>query len=163
MDRRYIVIARLPVGILGEDAANLLGSLLVSIFQLSAMARATNAEEEYADFHLFVDEMYRFTTDSFASILSEARKGWLCLVLTHQYVDQLSREVQLAVLGNVGTLIAVRLGTRDAAALAPEFAPRSAESLPELARGEVCVCLLHQGELLARILGDAIAPPPLTP
>jgi energy-coupling factor transporter ATP-binding protein EcfA2 len=158
MDRRYIVIARLPVGILGEDAANLLGSLLVTSFQLAALARASDAEAEYADFHLFVDEMYRFTTDSFASILSEARKGKLCLVLAHQYVDQLSREVQLAVLGNVGTLIAFRLGARDAQALAPEFTPRSAESLRDLARGEICIRLLNDGELLDPIMAKTLLP-----
>jgi len=90
MDNGRLFIANLSKGQLGHDKANLLGSLLVTQFQLGAMARANRPESERRDFYLFIDEFQNFSTDAFASILAEARKYRLCLTLSHQYIDQLS-------------------------------------------------------------------------
>ena len=84
MDNRRIFIANLSKGLIGEDKANLLGAILVSEFQLAAMSRARIREEERVDFFLYVDEFQNFTSDSFASILSESRKYRLCLSLSHR-------------------------------------------------------------------------------
>jgi type IV secretory pathway TraG/TraD family ATPase VirD4 len=98
-----------------------LGSFLVAQFQLAAMQRANTGEEERRDFHLYIDEFQNFTTDSFRSILSEARKYRLCLALGHQYISQLPESLRSAVFGNVGTMIALRVGYEDAEILAAHF------------------------------------------
>src|SRR5205814_851121 len=121
MDNQRLFIANLSKGHLGDDKANLLGSLLTTQFQLGAMARANRPEADRRDFYLFIDEFQNFSTDAFASILAEARKYHLCLVLSHQYIDQLSLPVRQAVFGNVGTLIAFRAGYNDAQILENEF------------------------------------------
>lgn len=121
IDNRRILIANLSKGKLGEEKANLLGSLLTTQFQLAAMQRSEIPEAQRRDFHLFIDEFHNFTTDSFAAILAEARKYRLCLTLSHQYMDQLSPIVRPAVFGNVGTILAFRVGHTDADALAKEF------------------------------------------
>ncbi len=122
MDTGRVFIANLSKGKLGADKANLLGSLLTTQFQLAAMSRTDTPEDERRDFHLFIDEFHNFTTDSFASILAEARKYRLCLTLSHQYLDQLTPEIRQAVFGNAGTMITFRLGHTDAELLAKEFA-----------------------------------------
>ncbi|MEW6156560.1 MAG: type IV secretion system DNA-binding domain-containing protein [Verrucomicrobiota bacterium] len=94
MDNGRLFIANLSKGQLGHDKANLLGSLLVTQFQLGAMARATKPEADRRDFYLFIDEFQNFTTDAFASILAEARKYRLCLTLSHQYIDQLALPIR---------------------------------------------------------------------
>src|SRR5580698_703437 len=88
MDNRRILIANLSKGLLGEDKANLLGSLLVTSFELAALERVDTPEDKRQDFNLYVDEFQNFATDSFTAILSEARKYRLCLTLSHQYLDQ---------------------------------------------------------------------------
>lgn len=135
MDRGRIFIANLSKGRIGEAGANLLGSLLVAYFGLAAMQRVDVQEDDRRDFHLFVDEFQNFTTTAFPSILSEARKYRLCLILAHQYLDQLPDDVRLAVFGNVGTLQCFRVGNRDGAFLAGEMGERTrAEDLTALAR-----------------------------
>lgn len=114
MDNRRILIANLSKGLLGEDKANLLGSLLVNAFQVAALSRADAPEENRLDFHLYIDEFHSFSTDTFATIVSEARKYRLCLTLSHQYISQLSKPVRDAVFGNVGTIVAFRVGETDA-------------------------------------------------
>ena len=121
MDNRRILIANLSKGLLGEDKANLLGSLLVTSFELAALQRADMPEDERQDFHLYIDEFHNFTTDSFATILSEARKYRLCLTLSHQYLDQLRDSVRHAVFGNAGTIICFRVGGKDAKIMSEEF------------------------------------------
>ena len=121
MNDRRVFIANLAKGKLSAEKSNLLGSLLATQFQLAAMSRAARPETERQDFFLFIDEFQNFTTDVFASILSEARKYRLCLTLSHQYVQQLPAVIQQAVFGNVGTLIAFRVGHVDADSLAKEF------------------------------------------
>jgi hypothetical protein len=121
MDRGRILIANLSKGALGEDKSNLLGSLLVTGFQLAAMSRNNVAMSGRPDFFLYVDEFQNFATDSFASILSEARKYRLNLTLAHQYTRQLREPIRDAVFGNVGTMIAFRVSESDAGVLAREY------------------------------------------
>ncbi len=147
MDNRRIFIANLSKGRLGEDKTNLLGSLLVSRFQTAAMERADVPEESRTDFYLYIDEFPNFTTDSFAGILSEARKYRLNLTLSHQYAEQMTEEVRHAVFGNVGSLVSFRVGQRDAEMLASEFGSGySPGQFTDLANYEVRARLLVGGE-----------------
>jgi hypothetical protein len=147
MDNERIFIANLSKGKLGEDKANLLGSLLLTKFQLAAMGRANIPENERKDFFLFVDEFHNFSTDSFASVLSEARKYRLCLTLSHQYIEQLLPEIRNAVFGNVGSIVSFRVGNTDADVLAKEFGnDYKPERFTELGNHEVRVKLLECGE-----------------
>ena len=146
MDNGRLFIANLSKGKLGHDKANLLGSLLVTQFQLAAMARANQPEESRRDFYLFIDEFQNFSTDAFTAILAEARKYRLCLILSHQYVDQLTIPVRQAVFGNVGTLISFRIGSTDAEVLRQEFGKEfAAEQLVDLDRFEMVVKLMEGG------------------
>jgi energy-coupling factor transporter ATP-binding protein EcfA2 len=146
MDNARLFIANLSKGSLGHDKANLLGSLLTTQFQLGAMARASRPESERRDFYLFIDEFQNFSTDAFASILAEARKYRLCLTLSHQYIDQLSPPIRQAVFGNVGTLIAFRIGHPDAEVMEKEFGNTfPASTLADLDRYEAVVKLLEDG------------------
>jgi energy-coupling factor transporter ATP-binding protein EcfA2 len=146
MDNGRLFIANLSKGQLGHDKANLLGSLLVTQFQLAAMARANRPESQRRDFSLFIDEFQNFSTDVFASVLAEARKYRLCLTLSHQYIDQLSLPVRQAVFGNVGTLIAFRVGYADAEIMEMEFGKTfPASTLADLDRYEAAVKLLEDG------------------
>lgn len=123
MDNRKIFIANLSKGILGEAGATLLGALLISHFQTTAMARVTKPLPERTPFFLYIDEAHSFITKTLIDILSEARKFGLSLFLTHQFFDQLPDDIQKSILGNVGTLIAFRLGSKDAKTVAEEFYP----------------------------------------
>jgi hypothetical protein len=144
MDNERLFIANLSKGHLGHDKANLLGSLLTTQFQLAAMARADKPEAERRDFYLFIDKFQNFSTDAFASILAEARKYRLCLNLSHQYIDQLSLPVRQAVFGNVGTLIAFRIGYPDAEVMEKEFGKEiPAIAIADLDRYEAVVKLLQ--------------------
>jgi energy-coupling factor transporter ATP-binding protein EcfA2 len=131
MNNRRILIANLAKGAIGEQAANLLGSLLVSHLQLIAMERGALAPQERVPFFVHVDEFQTFSSDAFASLLSEARKFAVHFALANQYTDQLSHTVRTAVIGNAGTLIAFRVGSRDAELLAPEFRPMDAGALAD--------------------------------
>jgi hypothetical protein len=146
MDHGRLFIANLSKGQVGHEKANLLGSLLVTQFQLAAMARANRPESQRRDFSLFIDEFQNFSTEAFASILAEARKYRLCLTLSHQYIDQLSLPVRQAVFGNVGTLIAFRVGYADAENMEKEFGKAfPASALADLDRYEAVVKLLEDG------------------
>ena len=123
MDNGKIFIANLPKGKLGEDTTALLGSMLITNIQLSALYRSIQKEEERRPFYLYVDEMHSFITNSFADILAEARKYKLGLFLAHQYIEQLSEQVRASIFGNVGTMIAFRVGATDAEYLKKEFYP----------------------------------------
>ena len=145
MDNRKILIVNLAKGVLGEDMAGLLGSLLVCAIQQEAMKRATRPEDAREDFHLYIDEFQNFTTDAFDSIVSEARKYRLSLIIAHQYLDQLSDKVRKAILGNVGNLVMFTLGGGDAEALAVECKPFQAQILREQARGDMLVRYIENG------------------
>ncbi len=124
MDNEQIFIVNLSKGRIGEDNSRLLGGLLITKIQLSAMERVDIPENERKDFYLYVDEFQNFAVESFAGILSEARKYRLCLTMAHQYIAQLTDEVREAVFGNVGTIITFRVGSPDATYMETEFAPR---------------------------------------
>jgi hypothetical protein len=127
MDERKILVMDLSKGKVGEDNSALLGAMLVTKLQLAAMSRTDIPENERKDFYLYVDEFQNFATDSFATILSEARKYRLNLIVGHQYIGQLVQErntkVRDAIFGNVGTLIVFRIGAEDAEFLIKEFEP----------------------------------------
>src|SRR2546427_202711 len=123
MDEGKILLVNLAKGKIGEDAASLLGSLLVSRIGLTALSRADVPETERRDFFLYLDEFHTFTTLSLANMLSELRKYRVNMILAHQYLSQLDLQVRDAILGNVGTMIAFRLGLADAEILEKEFAP----------------------------------------
>lgn len=123
VNHRGILIANLSKGKIGEDAANLLGSLLVTKLQLAAMARVSVPESERSDVFLYVDEFHNFVTHSFADILAEARKYRLSLVLSHQFSEQVHERIRAAILGNCGTMIFFRIGPDDAKLFAKEVEP----------------------------------------
>jgi len=123
MDNKKIFIMNLSKGRIGEDNSRLLGGMLVTKIQLAAMERVDIPEPERKDFFLYVDEFQNFATESFANILSEARKYRLGLIMAHQYMEQLEEEVLAAVIGNVGTTVTFRVGSTDAEILAKEFIP----------------------------------------
>jgi energy-coupling factor transporter ATP-binding protein EcfA2 len=146
MDTGRVFIANLAKGRLGAEQANLLGALLTAQFQHAAMTRADIPEGDRRDFFLLIDEFHNFTTDSFATILAEARKYRLCLTLSHQYIDQLLLPIRQAVFGNVGTLISFRIGHTDAAVMAAEFGDVFvASQFADLERYEVLVRVLEHG------------------
>ena len=123
MDRGGVLIVNLSKGKIGEDSANLLGSLLVSTIGLAAFSRAEVAQGERRPFFVYLDEFQSFTTLSTANMASELRKYGVGLTLVHQYLNQLELDVRHAVIGNAGTLIAFRVGAEDAMFLAKEFSP----------------------------------------
>jgi len=159
MNTERLFIANLAKGKLGHDKANLLGSLLVAQFQHAAMARATIPEDERKDFYLFIDEFQNFATEAFASILSEARKYRLSLVLSHQLIDQLSPQIRQAVLGNVGTLICFRIGYDDAEIMEKAFGKEIlARQLVDLGRYEIAIQLSENGESRYPFHGTTLPP-----
>jgi len=121
MDQGKILVVNLSKGNLGEDASNLLGSLLVTSIQQAAMSRSNVPEEQRRDFYLYVDEFQNFATPAFATILSEARKYRLSLTIAHQYLGQLDELTRLAVFGNVGTMISFAVGNEDAEVIAAQL------------------------------------------
>lgn len=123
MDNKKIFIVNLSKGRIGEDASRLLGGMLITKIQLSAMERVDTLEPDRQDFFLYVDEFQNFATESFAGILSEARKYRLSLIMAHQYIKQLDEKVADAVFGNVGTIVTYRVGSDDAEILEKEFTP----------------------------------------
>ncbi|MFA5076669.1 MAG: type IV secretion system DNA-binding domain-containing protein [Patescibacteria group bacterium] len=146
MDEGKILILNLSKGRIGEDTAQLLGAMMISKIQIAAMTRVDMPEENRKDFFLYVDEFQNFATESFANILSEARKYRLDLVMAHQYITQLSDEVKAAVFGNVGTMIIFRVGAADASELVVEFTPRfTEEDLVNLTKFEIYLKLMIDG------------------
>ncbi len=127
MDNRKILLVNLSKGKIGDVNANLLGLIMVTKLQMAAMGRADMAKEERRDFFLYIDEFQNFVTPSIATILSEARKYRLSLIIAHQYIAQLAlkgdTEIRDAVMGNVGTKLAGRMGVDDAEFLEKEYAP----------------------------------------
>lgn len=127
MDTKKIFIMNLSKGRIGEDNSRLLGGMIITKIQLSAMERVDTPEKDRKDFFLYVDEFQNFATESFANILSEARKYRLDLTMAHQYMAQLDETVLAAVIGNVGSMLAFRVGSSDAEILAKEFIPTFVE------------------------------------
>lgn len=129
MDEGKILIVNLSKGLIGEDNAAILGSLLVTKIQLAAMSRSDIPNiQDRRPFYLYVDEFQNFATDSFATILSEARKYGLNLTVANQYISQMTPTVRDAVFGNVGTLVCFRVSGEDGALLSREFEPHFTSS-----------------------------------
>ncbi|MFA6475166.1 MAG: type IV secretion system DNA-binding domain-containing protein [Patescibacteria group bacterium] len=161
MDNQKILIMNLAKGRIGEENSALLGAMMITKLQIAAMSRVDIPEEERKDFYLYVDEFQNFATDSFAGILSEARKYRLCLIMAHQYFEQLGDVVKAAVFGNVGTMIVFRVGATDAAELELEFAPQFLPAdIVNLKKYTVCMRLMVDG--VATEPFSAIGLPPAT-
>ncbi len=128
MDESKVLLMDLSKGRVGEDNSALLGAMMITKIQLAAMSRIDMPEPERRDFFLYVDEFQNFATESFATILSEARKYRLDLIVAHQYIEQLGDVVKSAVFGNVGTMIMFRVGAEDAEFLEKEFGPTFTET-----------------------------------
>lgn len=162
MDQQKILILDLSKGRIGEDNSRLLGALLITKLQLAAMSRVDIPEQERKDFYLYVDEFQNFATESFANILSEARKYRLCLIVGHQYISQMDEIVRDAVFGNVGTLAVFRVGAEDAEFLEKEFSPEfTAEDLVNLTKYNIYLKLMIDG--VASHPFSAITLPPPAP
>jgi hypothetical protein len=149
MDNRKILIMNLSKGRMGEDNSNLIGSMLITKMYLAAMSRADSTESEMRDlpsFNFYVDEFQSFASDSFANILSEARKYKLNLTIAHQYVEQMSDEVKAAVFGNVGSMVVFRVGSTDAEIFEKEFAPYfMLEDIVSLGQRQIYLRLMIDG------------------
>jgi hypothetical protein len=149
MDEKKILIINLSKGRVGEQNANLLGGMLITKIYLAAMSRADASPalmKTLPQFYLYVDEFQSFATESFADILSEARKYKLNLTIAHQYIEQMEEEVRAAVFGNVGTMIVFRVGAYDAEVLEKEFSPTFlAEDIVNLGVYQVYMKLMIDG------------------
>lgn len=159
MDEGNVLIVNLAKGKLGEDASSLLGALLVSGFEAAALSRQDIPEDERRDFYLYLDEVQTVATLSLAGMLQEARKYRLGLIMAHQYLDQLDERLQRAILGNVGTLVAFRVGVRDAKVLVDEFFPEfSIEDLVSLPAYEIYLRLTVDGVVSRGFSGETLSP-----
>ena len=146
VDNRKILLMNLSKGRIGEDNSALLGAMIITKIQLAIMSRVDMPEEERKDFCLYVDEFQNFATESFANILSEARKYRLNLVIAHQYIEQLEESVAAAIFGNIGTIIVFRVGAGDAEFLEKEFLPYiTQEDLVNLAKYKIYIKLMIDG------------------
>lgn len=157
IDEGKILLVNLAKGKIGEDAASLLGALLVSRLGLAALSRADVPETERRDFYCYLDEFPTFTTLSLATMLSELRKYRLNLVLAHQFLGQLDEEIRDAILGNVGTMITFRIGAADAEILEKEFAPEfAATDLVNLPNYSIYLRLMVDGEVTRPFSGETM-------
>ncbi len=159
MDRGKIIIVNLSKGKIGEDNSALLGAMMITKFQLDAMSRANIPADERRDFYLYVDEFQNFATDSFATILSEARKYKLNLTMANQYIAQMAEEVADAVFGNVGTLVSFQVGFDDAEKIAGQFGDEELiTDLVALQVGNVYTRLLVDG-MPTKVFSSTTFPP----
>lgn len=146
MDNKKILLVNLSKGKMGELNSKLLGMIFVMKFQTAAMSRADTPEDQRKDFCLFVDEFQNFSTESFESILSEARKYRLNLVLANQFMTQLTDKIREGILGNVGTIMSGRLGVTDAELMEKAFSPVfNAEDLHKLANHSAIATVMMFG------------------
>jgi len=147
MDEGKILIVNLSRGQVGEDNAAILGALMVTKIQLAAMGRADMPEADRRPFYLYVDEFQNFATDSFAVILSEARKYGLNLTVANQYISQMPETVRDAVFGNVGTMVTFRVGPEDSAVLGKYYDPTfEPADITRLNNQNVFISMIVNGE-----------------
>jgi hypothetical protein len=159
MDRKGIFIARIPRAVLGLSGTNLFGSLLVSLFEVAALARQDTPEDDRVDFHLYVDEFQNFSSLTFAHALSEVRKYRLNLTLVNQYTKSLEPPVLEAVLGNCATIISFRVNGQDGELLSRAYADdMPAKRFVNLARGHILVRLQEHGVQQVPFAGETFAP-----
>lgn len=165
MDEGKILIVNLSKGLIGEDNAGILGSFLVTKIQLAAMSRSDIPDiEDRRPFYLYVDEFQNFATDSFATILSEARKYGLNLTVANQYISQMSETVRNAVFGNVGTMISFRSSADDAPILSKQFEPQfEAGDLLQMHNRNFIINMVINGEKAPAFSARTLnLPPPQT-
>jgi hypothetical protein len=162
MDQKKIMIINLSKGRIGETNANLLGGMLITKIYLAALSRADVPDrvlKGMPNFYLFVDEFQSFANESFADILSEARKYKLNLTIAHQYIEQMEEEVRAAVFGNVGTMIVFRVGAYDAEVLEKEFAPQfTQEDIVNLGFTQIYLKLMIDGISSAPFSATTLGP-----
>src|SRR5438552_4141007 len=159
MDEGRILLVNLAKGKIGEDTSSLLGAMLVTKIGLAALSRAELPEADRRDFYLYADEFPSFTTTSFSGMLSEMRKYHVGLVLAHQYMEQLDETLHGAILGNVGTTIAFRVGLSDAEVLEKEFFPEFAASdLVNLPNYSLYLKLMVDGTVTRPFSADTLPP-----
>lgn len=164
MDDRKILIVNLSRGLIGEDNASLLGALLVTKIQMGAMSRADMDHAERVPFYLYVDEFQNFATDSFATILSEARKYALNLTVANQYIAQMSQEVRDAVFGNVGSIISFRTSADDARVMLKYFEPKFEETdLVHMHNRHFVISMVINGEKAQAFSATSMNLPPMPP
>ncbi len=163
MDERKILIVNLSRGLIGEDNAALLGSLLVTKIQMAAMSRADIDLSERTPFYLYVDEFQNFATESFATILSEARKYGLNLTVANQYIAQMSMEVKDAVFGNVGSIVSFRAGADDARIMLRYFEPKFEEhDMVHMHNRHFVISMTIEGEKVQAFSATTLDLPPAT-
>lgn len=162
MDEGKILIVNLSKGLLGEDNASILGAFLVIKIQLAAMSRADIPNiDDRRPFYLYVDEFQNFATDSFATILSEARKYGLNLTVANQYVSQMQDTVRDAVFGNVGTMITMRVSADDAPILGKPFAPQFLpEDIMQMHNRHFIISMVIKGEKVPAFSATTLTIPP---
>lgn len=162
MDEGKILVVNLSKGLIGEDNAAILGSFIVTKIQLAAMSRSDIPNiEDRRPFYLYVDEFQNFATDSFATILSEARKYGLNLTVANQYVSQMTDTVRAAVFGNVGTTICFRISPEDAPTLAKQFTPQfTPEDIMEMANRHFIISMVIKGEKVPAFSATTLTLPP---
>ena len=161
MDEGKILIVNLSKGLIGEDNAAILGAFLVTKIQLAAMSRSDIPNvEDRRPFYLYVDEFQNFATDSFAVILSEARKYGLNLTVANQYISQMSDTVRDAVFGNVGTMMSMRVSPEDAPILAQQFAPQfEAQDILQMNNRHFVCTMMINGEKMPAFSGTTLRLP----
>jgi len=162
MDEGKILIVNLSKGLLGEDNSGILGSFLVTKIQLAAMSRSDIPNiEDRRPFYLYVDEFQNFATDSFATILSEARKYGLNLTVANQYISQMSETVRDAVFGNVGTMISFRVSADDSPILVKQFEPQfEANDLLQMHNRNFVINMVIRGEKTPAFSARTLQLPP---
>lgn len=159
MDTSKILLVNLSKGRIGEDSSSLLGAMIISSLHFAALRRVSQPEGQRRPFLLYADEFQSFATSTFASILSEARKYRLGLILAHQYISQLPEDVRAAIFGNVGTLVSFTVGPDDARFLERQYAPAlSAEDLMNLDRYHMAVRLLVEGTVTPGFTAAGLPP-----
>ncbi|HEY5588121.1 MAG TPA: DUF87 domain-containing protein [Candidatus Paceibacterota bacterium] len=147
MNDQKIILINLSKGKIGEENSSFLGSIFLTKIKQAGMSRAKIGQQELHDFYLYIEEFHNIITDTFENILSEARKYGINLIVAHQYMSQLLPKVQQAVLGNIGTIIAFRVGGDDATKLKPEFAPVfDVKDMINLGVGEFYIKMTIDGE-----------------
>jgi hypothetical protein len=160
MDNRKILLVNLAKGKLGDINANLIGLILVGKILMAALSRVDSAGKNLPAFYLYIDEFQNITTNSIATILSEARKYKLSLTIAHQFIAQLEEKIRDAVFGNVGSLGVFRVGADDAEYLEKQFAPAfTARDILNIENRNAYVKLLANGRPIKPFNIETLAPP----
>jgi type IV secretory pathway TraG/TraD family ATPase VirD4 len=162
MNQRKVLLIELSKGRLGEENAALLGAMMITKIYQTAMARAKLPEHERKDFYMYIDEFQNFATETFENILSESRKYRLLLTISHQYLAQVPTDIKSTVFGNIGSIIAMRVGADDGAYLANEFTPIfGTEDFINLGVREMLIKMSIEGQTTQPFSATTSAIPPI--